>query len=123
MNGTTAWTYIVVQENLPILTHTTRRFQVICKLLVKDTYTVKTGFVLPGAKNIRRPVPDLPAIERSARNLIQGDIPRHEFNLEDMEAEESIVDIITLEDYIDSGNDEQIKSFLSSDFGTQGNQD
>ena len=25
MNGTTAWTYIVVQENLPILTHTTRR--------------------------------------------------------------------------------------------------
>jgi len=127
MNGTTAWTYIVVQENLPILTHTTKRFQVICKLLVQDTYTVKTGFILPGSSNVRLPSTDR-SIERSARNLIQGDIPRHEYNMNldienDMDAQESVVDIITLEDYIDSGKEDELHNFIRSDFGTQGSHD
>ena len=35
-------TFIVVQENLPILTHSTKRFMVICTY-VPETFTVRAG--------------------------------------------------------------------------------
>lgn len=39
-------TYILVQENLPILTHSTRRFMVVCHY-VPEAFTVSAGSVLP----------------------------------------------------------------------------
>jgi len=50
MNRTSVWTYVVVQENLPILTHSTRRFLVLCHFKMPEVFTVKAGFNLPGGK-------------------------------------------------------------------------
>eukprot|EP00090_Calanus_glacialis_P026591 TRINITY_DN41837_c0_g1_i1.p1 TRINITY_DN41837_c0_g1~~TRINITY_DN41837_c0_g1_i1.p1 ORF type:complete len:397 (+),score=72.12 TRINITY_DN41837_c0_g1_i1:154-1344(+) len=52
INKTSVWTYVVVQENLPILTHSTRRFLVLCHFKMPEVFTVKAGFNLPGG-NIR----------------------------------------------------------------------
>jgi len=37
-------TYILVQENLPILTHSTRRFMVVCHY-IPEAFTVSAGLV------------------------------------------------------------------------------
>ncbi|XP_023342793.1 uncharacterized protein LOC111712425, partial [Eurytemora carolleeae] len=52
LNSTVAWTYIVVQENLPILTHSTRRFLILCKFAIPDVFTVQSGLNLPFSSNI-----------------------------------------------------------------------
>ncbi|XP_004930961.1 uncharacterized protein LOC101738011 [Bombyx mori] len=46
VNETTVATYVIVQENLPILTHSTRRFLVICTYK-PETLTVRAGINLP----------------------------------------------------------------------------
>ncbi|XP_050670171.1 uncharacterized protein LOC126968962 [Leptidea sinapis] len=46
VNETTVATYVIVQENLPILTHSTRRFLVLCSYK-PDTLTVRAGINLP----------------------------------------------------------------------------
>jgi len=51
MNKTSVWTYVVVQENLPILTHSTRRFLVLCHFKMPEVFTVKAGFNLPGGNS------------------------------------------------------------------------
>jgi len=51
MNKTSVWTYVVVQENLPILTHSTRRFLVLCHFTMPEVFTVKAGFNLPGGNS------------------------------------------------------------------------
>ncbi|XP_045762300.1 uncharacterized protein LOC123865352 [Maniola jurtina] len=48
VNDTTVATYVIVQENLPILTHSTRRFLVICTYK-PETLTVRAGINLPKA--------------------------------------------------------------------------
>ncbi|CAH2104447.1 unnamed protein product [Euphydryas editha] len=48
VNDTTVATYVIVQENLPILTHSTRRFLVICSYK-PETLTVRAGINLPKA--------------------------------------------------------------------------
>lgn len=48
INKTSVWTYVVVQENLPILTHSTRRFLVLCHFKMPEVFTVQAGFNLPG---------------------------------------------------------------------------
>ncbi|XP_067006967.1 uncharacterized protein [Anabrus simplex] len=45
-NSTTVATYVLVQENLPILTHSTRRFLVLCTYQ-PETLTVRAGINLP----------------------------------------------------------------------------
>lgn len=40
-------TYVLVQENLPILTHSTRRFMVVCHY-IPEAFTVSAGVSLPG---------------------------------------------------------------------------
>ncbi|OWR50636.1 hypothetical protein KGM_211178A, partial [Danaus plexippus plexippus] len=46
VNETTVATYVIVQENLPILTHSTRRFLVLCTYK-PETLTVRAGINLP----------------------------------------------------------------------------
>ncbi|XP_008483627.2 uncharacterized protein LOC103520317 [Diaphorina citri] len=46
VNRTAVQTYILVQENLPILTHSTRRFLVLCTFQ-PETLTVRAGINLP----------------------------------------------------------------------------
>lgn len=46
VNETTVATFVIVQENLPILTHSTRRFLVICSYQ-PETLTVRAGLSLP----------------------------------------------------------------------------
>lgn len=46
LNRTAVQTYILVQENLPILTHSTRRFLVLCTFQ-PETLTVRAGINLP----------------------------------------------------------------------------
>ncbi|XP_063376511.1 uncharacterized protein LOC134663900 isoform X1 [Cydia fagiglandana] len=48
VNDTTVATYVIVQENLPILTHSTRRFLVLCTYK-PETLTVRAGINLPKA--------------------------------------------------------------------------
>jgi hypothetical protein len=52
MNKTSVWTYVVVQENLPILTHSTRRFLVLCHFTMPEVFTVKAGFNLPSGNSM-----------------------------------------------------------------------
>jgi len=49
MNSSGVWTYVVVQENMSILTQSTRRFLVLCQYKMPGTFTVKAGFQMPGA--------------------------------------------------------------------------
>lgn len=49
VNETTVATYVIVQENLPILTHSTRRFLVLCSYQ-PETLTVRAGLSLPNAR-------------------------------------------------------------------------
>ena len=42
-NNTTVRAYVVVQESLHILTHSTRRFLVLCQFRPEETFTVKAG--------------------------------------------------------------------------------
>jgi len=53
MNKTSVWTYVVVQENLPILTHSTRRFLVLCHFKMPEVFKVTAGFNLPGGNSMR----------------------------------------------------------------------
>ncbi|XP_044267138.1 uncharacterized protein LOC123012956 [Tribolium madens] len=46
VNETTVATFVIVQENLPILTHSTRRFLVLCSYQ-PETLTVRAGINLP----------------------------------------------------------------------------
>ncbi|KAJ8960952.1 hypothetical protein NQ318_020253 [Aromia moschata] len=46
VNDTTVSTFVLVQENLPILTHSTRRFLVLCSYQ-PETLTVRAGISLP----------------------------------------------------------------------------
>ncbi|KRT86108.1 hypothetical protein AMK59_733, partial [Oryctes borbonicus] len=46
VNETTVSTFVLVQENLPILTHSTRRFLVLCSFQ-PETLTVRAGLNLP----------------------------------------------------------------------------
>ncbi|GFG33674.1 hypothetical protein Cfor_11724 [Coptotermes formosanus] len=46
VNETTVATFVLVQENLPILTHSTRRFLVLCTFQ-PETLTVRAGINLP----------------------------------------------------------------------------
>ncbi|XP_066971392.1 uncharacterized protein [Macrobrachium rosenbergii] len=46
IQNTSVQTFIIVQENLPILTHSTRRFLVMCNY-VPETFTVRAGVNLP----------------------------------------------------------------------------
>ncbi|KAL1458766.1 hypothetical protein WDU94_008882, partial [Cyamophila willieti] len=46
VNRTAVQTYILVQENLPILTHSTRRFLILCTFH-PETLTVRAGINLP----------------------------------------------------------------------------
>ncbi|CAH1109093.1 unnamed protein product [Psylliodes chrysocephalus] len=50
VNDTTVATFVLVQENLPILTHSTRRFLVLCSYQ-PETLTVRAGINLPNAAN------------------------------------------------------------------------
>ncbi|XP_022900966.1 uncharacterized protein [Onthophagus taurus] len=49
VNDTTVATFVIVQENLPILTHSTRRFLVLCSYQ-PETLTVRAGLSLPAHK-------------------------------------------------------------------------
>ncbi|XP_042208428.1 uncharacterized protein LOC121856793 isoform X1 [Homarus americanus] len=48
--NTSVMTFIIVQENLPILTHSTRRFLVKCSY-IPETFTVRAGVSLPEEDN------------------------------------------------------------------------
>lgn len=50
VNDTTVATFVLVQENLPILTHSTRRFLVLCSYQ-PETLTVRAGINLPNGAN------------------------------------------------------------------------
>jgi len=50
VNSTTVATFVIVQENLPILTHSTRRFLVLCSYQ-PETLTVRAGISLPTNRN------------------------------------------------------------------------
>jgi len=90
LNSSVAWTYVVVQENLPILTHSTKRFLVMCKFGLPDVFTVQSGLNLPSTTNIRPPSGSIKPV-RGARNL-PGPGRAKDNNSDD---------IITLEDYQD----------------------
>nr|XP_045582760.1 uncharacterized protein LOC123745803 [Procambarus clarkii]XP_045582761.1 uncharacterized protein LOC123745803 [Procambarus clarkii]XP_045582762.1 uncharacterized protein LOC123745803 [Procambarus clarkii] len=50
VHNTSVMTFILVQENLPILTHSTRRFLVMCSY-IPETFTVRAGVSLPEDSN------------------------------------------------------------------------
>ncbi|KAF7262775.1 hypothetical protein GWI33_004135 [Rhynchophorus ferrugineus] len=52
VNETTVATFVLVQENLPILTHSTRRFLVLCSYQ-PETLTVRAGINLPNSPTQR----------------------------------------------------------------------
>lgn len=50
VHNTSVTTFIIVQENLPILTHSTRRFLVKCNY-IPETFTVRAGVSLPNEQD------------------------------------------------------------------------
>ncbi|KAJ8975428.1 hypothetical protein NQ317_018937 [Molorchus minor] len=54
VNDTTVSTFVLVQENLPILTHSTRRFLVLCSYQ-PETLTVRAGISLPTGSHLPPP--------------------------------------------------------------------
>ncbi|KAJ3633985.1 hypothetical protein MTP99_010897 [Tenebrio molitor] len=78
VNETTVATFVLVQENLPILTHSTRRFLVLCSYQ-PETLTVRAGINLPTGHSGRgqahmAPVPyeDDNTLGRRGRNFRSG---------------------------------------------------
>ncbi|XP_063902376.1 uncharacterized protein LOC135122053 [Zophobas morio] len=78
VNETTVATFVIVQENLPILTHSTRRFLVLCSYQ-PETLTVRAGINLPTGHSGRgqahmAPVPyeEDNSLGRRGRNLRTG---------------------------------------------------
>ncbi|KAG8271597.1 hypothetical protein J6590_059073 [Homalodisca vitripennis] len=66
VNKTAVETFILVQENLPILTHSTRRFLVLCTFQ-PETLTVRAGLNLPSTS------PDAPtAMDEVMDNNVQA---------------------------------------------------
>lgn len=63
----TVETYITVQENSGILTHSTRRFLVVCTFQ-PDTLTVRARLALPGKGDVVVEDEEWPERERSSRN-------------------------------------------------------
>nr|CAD7571016.1 unnamed protein product [Timema californicum] len=70
VNETTVATFVIVQENLPILTHSTRRFLVLCTFQ-PETLTVRAGINLPGNHH-RRPKPE---ISNQVENFAPDELP------------------------------------------------
>ncbi|CAH0557753.1 unnamed protein product [Brassicogethes aeneus] len=78
VNETTVATFVIVQENLPILTHSTRRFLVLCSYQ-PETLTVRAGINLPTAGRGQAQMAPVPYEEdnnassgRKSRNHRQG---------------------------------------------------
>lgn len=81
VNETTVATFVLVQENLPILTHSTRRFLVLCSYQ-PETLTVRAGISLPNNQQQRGQAQVHPAslhdleednyVGRRSRNLRLG---------------------------------------------------
>lgn len=77
VNKTTVATFVLVQENLPILTHSTRRFLVLCTYQ-PETLTVRAGINLPTGHSGRGQAHMTPYDEdnylggRTGRNLRSG---------------------------------------------------
>jgi len=65
-NASSVWTYVVVQESGAILTHSTRRFLVLCHFRTPGVFTVQAGFHLPGAGS-----GSIAEVDRSSRDLRQ----------------------------------------------------
>lgn len=62
----TVKTFITVQENLGIFTHSTRRFLVLCSYQ-PDTLTVRASFSVPGKAGVAAVEPQWDASDRSGR--------------------------------------------------------
>lgn len=62
----TVRTFITVQENLGIFTHSTRRFVVVCSYQ-PDTLTVRASFSVPGKAGVAAVEPHWEAADRSGR--------------------------------------------------------
>lgn len=62
----TVQTFITVQENLGIFTHSTRRFLVVCSYQ-PDTLTVRASFSVPGKAGVAAVEPQWEANDRSGR--------------------------------------------------------
>ncbi|KAI4464181.1 hypothetical protein MML48_3g00015916 [Holotrichia oblita] len=72
VNETTVSTFVLVQENLPILTHSTRRFLVLCSFQ-PETLTVRAGLNLPSMGRGQAYVAyDESSGSRRARNMRTG---------------------------------------------------
>lgn len=66
-NSSSVWTYVVVQEAGAILTHSTRRFLVLCHFTLPEVFTVQAGFAMPGSGAAPARVPrKLPGESRPA---------------------------------------------------------
>lgn len=74
VNETTVSTFVLVQENLPILTHSTRRFLVLCSFQ-PETLTVRAGLNLPAmgrGQAVVTPEENAGAYSRRSRNMRLG---------------------------------------------------
>ncbi|XP_075212219.1 uncharacterized protein LOC142319142 [Lycorma delicatula] len=73
VNRTAVATFILVQENLPILTHSTRRFLVLCTFQ-PETLTVRAGLNLPSTSsgNDLMPSSETPSMNEVTGNEVQA---------------------------------------------------
>ncbi|RZF35779.1 hypothetical protein LSTR_LSTR012077 [Laodelphax striatellus] len=105
VNRTAVTTFILVQENLPILTHSTRRFLVLCTFQ-PETLTVRAGLNLPSTSLDGEVMPssDSPPsmnemigneVQASPLQLLQEDLSGRAFN-EESEAQLVVVTVVVL---------------------------
>lgn len=80
-------TFILVQENLPILTHSTRRFLVMCSY-IPETFTVRAGVSLPEDSN--NLLDDADRIDKSVLELDPSELFDSSNNLFDSRLSEDV---------------------------------
>ncbi|XP_049867710.1 uncharacterized protein LOC126367973 [Pectinophora gossypiella] len=98
VNDTTVATYVIVQENLPILTHSTRRFLVLCTYK-PETLTVRAGINLPKANPgdvLQQTKPSFGSVEPYDQDMDYNELQPARLEARKEETEQSIVGEVSL---------------------------
>ncbi|KAI5632174.1 hypothetical protein NE865_15118 [Phthorimaea operculella] len=98
VNDTTVATYVIVQENLPILTHSTRRFLVLCTYK-PETLTVRAGINLPKANPgdvLQHTKSSVGSVEPYDHDMDYNELQPARLEARKEEAEQSIVGEVSL---------------------------
>ncbi|XP_026324394.1 uncharacterized protein LOC113233469 isoform X2 [Hyposmocoma kahamanoa] len=98
VNDTTVATYVIVQENLPILTHSTRRFLVLCTYK-PETLTVRAGINLPKANPgdvLQHTKPNIGSVEPYDQDMDYNELQPARLEAQKEEIEQSVIGEVSL---------------------------